>query len=133
MKVDYINPENMSKPRGYSHAIAVSGDRKTIYIGGQNALDADGNVVGKGNLKEQTAQVLENIGKILNKAGAKLENVVKFNIHILQGQNPQEGFGVFQEKWGASPNLPTITVLFVAGLGNPDWLLEIDAVAEVPA
>jgi enamine deaminase RidA (YjgF/YER057c/UK114 family) len=133
MKVDYINPENMSKPRGYSHAIAVSGDRKTIYIGGQNALDADGNVVGKGNLKEQNAQVLENIGKILNKAGAKLENVVKFNIHILQGQNPQEGFGVFQEKWGASPNLPTITVLFVAGLGNPEWLLEIDAVAEVPA
>ncbi len=131
MPIDYINPENMSKPRGYSHAIAVAGNRKTIYIGGQNALDENGNIVGKGSLKEQTEQVLANIQKILDKAGARLEDVVKFNIHILQGQNPQEGFGVFQQKWGASPNLPAITVLFVAGLGNPDWLLEIDAVAEV--
>ncbi len=131
MNISYINPENMSKPRGYSHAIAVSGNHKTIYIGGQNALDENGNLVGKGSIKEQTGQVLENIEKILDKAGAKLENVVKFNIHILQGQNPQEGFSVFQQKWGANPNLPAITVLFVAGLGNPDWLLEIDAVAEV--
>ena len=131
MPMDYINPGNMSKPRGYSHAIAVSGNRKTIYIGGQNALDENGSIVGKGSLKEQTEQVLTNIQKILENAGAKLQDVVKFNIHILQGQNPQEGFGVFQQQWGASPNLPAITVLFVAGLGNPDWLLEIDAIAEV--
>jgi enamine deaminase RidA (YjgF/YER057c/UK114 family) len=131
MKINYINPENLSKPRGYSHAIAVSGSRKTIYIGGQNAIDDNDNIVGKGDIKIQTEQILENIEKILDKAGAKLENVVKFNIHILQGQNPQEGFGVFQQKWGSNPNLPTVTVLFVTGLGNPDWLLEIDAVAEV--
>ena len=103
MKINYINPENLSKPRGYSHAIAVSGNRKTIYIGGQNALDENGNIVGKDSIKGQTEQVLENIEKILDKAGAKLENVVKFNIHILQGQNPQEGFDVFQQKMGIEP------------------------------
>lgn len=132
MKINYINPENLFKPKGYSYAIAVSGNRKTLYIGGQNAIDEKGNIVGKGDIKEQTRQILENIEKILGEAGAKLENIIKLNIYILQGQNPQEGFGVFQQKWGSKPNLPIVTVLFVAGLGNPDWLLEIDAVAEVP-
>lgn len=131
MKIDYINPDNMAKPRGYSHAISVSGNHKTIYIGGQNAIDENGNLVGKGNFKEQTEQVLANIEKILEKSGAKLENIVKFNIHILQGQNPQEGFQVFQQKYGQTQNFPTITVLFVAGFGKPDWLVEIDAIAVV--
>lgn len=129
MNIQYINPENMSKPRGYSHAIAVSGNHKTIYIGGQNALDENGNLVGKSDLKKQTEQILINLEKILGVAGARFENIVKFNIHILQGQNPQEGFGEFQRKWGTNPNFPVITVMFVAGLGNPDWLVEIDAIA----
>ncbi len=132
MDINYINPKNMAAPRGYSHAISVSGNHKTVYIGGQNAVDEKGNIVGKGNLKEQTLQILTNMEKILNEADAQLENIVKFNINIVQGQNPREGFEAFQQKW-SSQNFPVITVLFVAGLGNPDWLVEIDAVAVVPA
>lgn len=131
-KIDYINPANMVKPRGYSHAISVSGNYRTVYIGGQNAIAENGSLVGKGNLGEQTEQVLANIEKILESVGAKLENIVKFNIHILQGQNPQEGFMAFQKIWSMHQNYPTITVVFVAGLGNPDWLVEIDAVAVIP-
>lgn len=130
-KIEYLNPENMAKPRGYSHAVAVSGGHKTIYVGGQNAVDINGMVVGKGDLKAQTEQALSNIEKALGAAGAKLENVVKFNIHLVQGQNPRDGFSAFQEKWGNSPNLPVVTVLFVSGLGNPDWLVEIDGIAVV--
>ena len=130
-KIDYINPENMVNPRGYSHAISVTGNHQTIYIGGQNAVDENGALVGKDSLKKQTEQVLTNIEKILEESDAKLENVVKFNIYLVPGQNPQEGFQVFQEKWGDNPNYPIITVLFVAGLGNPDWLVEIDAMAVI--
>jgi enamine deaminase RidA (YjgF/YER057c/UK114 family) len=131
MDINYINPKNMAAPRGYSHAISVGGNHKTIYVGGQNAIDEKGNKVG-GNLKEQTLQILTNMEKILKEADAKLENIVKFNINIVQGQNPREGFEAFQQKW-SSQNFPAITVLFVAGLGNPDWLVEIDAVAVIPA
>jgi enamine deaminase RidA (YjgF/YER057c/UK114 family) len=130
MNINVINPNDMAKPRGYSHAIAVSGERRTIYIGGQNAVDERGNIVGT-DLSEQTRQILRNIEKILAAAGAEPENIVKLNIHILQGQNSADGFQAFQEKWGANRIPPAITVLFVAGLGNPGWLLEIDAVAEV--
>ncbi|MBI4813601.1 MAG: RidA family protein [Methanobacterium sp.] len=131
-KIEYINPDNMAKPRGYSHAISVTGNHQTIYIGGQNAVDENGALVGKDSLKKQTEQVLTNIEKILEESDAKLENVVKFNIYLVPGQNPQDGFQVFQEKWGNNPNYPTITVLFVAGLGNPDWLVAIDAMAILP-
>lgn len=132
LEINYINPENMVTPKGYSHAITVNGNNKTVYIGGQNAINGNGELIGKNDLKKQTEQVLTNIEKILAKTGAKLENIVKFNIYIRQGENPQEGFQAFQEKWGMSRNFPTITVLFVAGLGDPDWLLEIDAIAVLP-
>jgi len=132
MEIKHINPETMAKPRGYSHAISITGNHKTIYIGGQNAIDENGVLVGKNSLKQQTEQVLRNIEKILKSSGGNIENVVKFNINILQGQNPQEGFQAFQEKWDAKEKFPTITVLFVAGLGNPDWLVEIDAIAVTP-
>ena len=132
MKINYINPENMAKPRGYSHAITVEGNHKTVYIGGQNAIDENGNLVGRNDLIKQTEQVLANIEKIMDKVGAKIENIVKLNIHLLQGRNPQEGFQVFQQKWETNQNFPAITVLFVAGLSNPDWLIEIDAIAVIP-
>jgi enamine deaminase RidA (YjgF/YER057c/UK114 family) len=132
MEVNSINPKTMASPRGYSHAISVSGNHKTIYIGGQNAIDEKGNLVGKGNLKEQTIQILNNMEKILKEADAQLENIVKFNINIVQGQNPLGGFEAFQQKWSQSQTPPAITVVFVAGLGNPEWLVEIDAVAVVP-
>jgi enamine deaminase RidA (YjgF/YER057c/UK114 family) len=131
MDLYYINPQIMATPRGYSHAISVSGNHKTIYIGGQNAIDKQGQIIGKDNLKMQTEQVLKNIETILKEVNAKLENVIKFNIYLVQGQKPQEGFEAFQQKW-SSKNFPAITVLFVVGLGNPDWLVEIDAVAVVP-
>jgi len=132
MKIKYINPENMAKPRGYSHAVSVSGDRKTIYIGGQNAIDEKGNLVGKADLGQQTTQALANIEKVLESDGGKLENVVKFNIYILQGQNPAEGFKAFQQKWGDKKDFPVVTVVFVSGFFNPQWLVEIEAVAEIP-
>ncbi len=125
-----VNPESMASPRGYSHAVAVSGERTTIYIGGQNALDEKGAVVGT-DLGGQTRQALLNIGKILAASGAKPENIVKLGIHILQGQDPRQGFQAYQEMWGVAAIPPAITVVFVAGLGNPAWLVEIDAVAEV--
>lgn len=96
----------------------MKGNNKTVYIVGQNAINGNGELVGKNDLKKQTEQVLTNIEKILAKTGAKLENIVKFNIYIRQGENPQEGFQVFQEKWGMSRNFPTITVLFVR-VGRP--------------
>lgn len=130
--VEYINPDRLHKNPAFTQVISVSGPVKTIYVGGQDAVDAQGIIVGKGDLKAQTAQVLANLRETLAAAGAVPEHIIKWNMYLVQGQSLQEGFQAFQQFWGLRPNPPTITMAFVSGLANPDFLIEMDAVAVVP-
>jgi enamine deaminase RidA (YjgF/YER057c/UK114 family) len=130
--VQYINPDGLHKNPAYSQVIVVNGLAKTVYVGGQNAVDASGAVIGKGDLKAQTEQVFKNLQIALEAGGAKLENVVKWNIYVVEGQPIEPGLEVFQRVSGNRPNPPVITTVYVAKLANPDFLVEIDAVAVVP-
>jgi enamine deaminase RidA (YjgF/YER057c/UK114 family) len=131
-QVQYINPDELSKNPAFTNVIVVNGSVKTVYVGGQNALDAAGTIIGRGDFKAQTEQVLRNIQAALSAGGARLEHVIKWNLYVVQGQPLQAGFEVFQEFWGRRPNPPAITMAFVAGLANPDFLVEMDAIAVVP-
>jgi enamine deaminase RidA (YjgF/YER057c/UK114 family) len=131
-QVQHINPEGLSKNPAFTNVIVVTGSAKTVYVGGQNGLDASGTIIGKGDIKAQTEQVLKNIQAALAASGAQLEHVIKWNLYVVQGQPLQAGFEVFQQVWGHRPNPPAITMAFVAGLANPDFLLEMDAIAIVP-
>jgi len=131
-EVNFINPDGLPRNPAFTNVVTVTGPVKTIYIGGQDAVDASGAIVGKGDLKTQTEQILKNIQAALAAAGAQPEHVVKWNIYVLQEQSVQEGYAAFQSVWGTTPNPPVITVVFVAGLGHPDFLAEIDAIAVVP-
>ena len=130
--VQYLNPDGMHKNPAYSQAVVVSGAAKTVYVGGQNAVDASGTIIGKGDLKAQTEQVFKNLQLALEASGAQLENIVKWNVYVVQGQPMQQGFEVFQRVWGKRPNPPVITGFYVAQLAHPDFLVEVDAVAVVP-
>lgn len=129
--VEYINPDRLHKNPAFTQVISVSGPVKTIYVGGQDAVDAQGIIVGKGDLKAQTVQVLANLREALAAAGAGPEHIIKWNMYLVQGQSLQEGFQAFQQFWGLRPNPPTITMAYVSGLANPDFLIEMDAVAVV--
>jgi enamine deaminase RidA (YjgF/YER057c/UK114 family) len=131
-QVQYLNPDSLPKNPAFTNVVVVSGPAKTIYIGGQDAVDASGAIVGKGDLKAQTEQILKNIQAALAAGGAQPEHVVKWNIYVVQGQSLQEGFAAFQSVWGNRPNPPAISGMFVAGLAHPDFLAEIDAIAVVP-
>ncbi len=102
---------------GYSQAISVSGEHKTIYICGQNAIDEKGNIVGKNSLKRTNNAGFSNIEKILKETSAALESIVKFNIYFVQGQKPLESFQLSRKM--ERKKVLSITVLFVAGLGKP--------------
>ncbi len=131
-QVQYINPNGLSRNPAFTNVVSVTGPAKTIYIGGQDAVDTSGAIVGKGDLKAQTEQILKNIQVALAAVGAQLEHIVKWNIYVVQGQSLQVGFEAFQRVWGNRPNPPAISVMFVAGLAHPDFLAEMDAVAVVP-
>ncbi|HYI21644.1 MAG TPA: RidA family protein [Candidatus Limnocylindrales bacterium] len=131
-KVEHLNPDGLHRNPAYSQAIAVSGKTRTVYVGGQNAVDEKGEVVGKGDIGAQSQRAIENVQVALAAGGASIEHVVKWNVYIVQGNPLLPGFEAFQRAWGDRPNPPTITGLFVAGLAVPDYLVEIDAVAVVP-
>ena len=130
--VEYLNPDHLPKNRAFTQVISVTGPVKTIYVGGQDAVDEQGNIVGKGDIKTQTQQVLANLRQALAAAGAEPEHIIKWNLYLVQGQPLQEGFAAFQQFWGHRPNPPAITMAYVSGLANPDFLLEMDAIAVVP-
>ena len=131
-QVEYLNPENLNKNPAFTNVVVVTGRVKTVYVGGQDAVDASGNIIGKGDLTAQTEQVLKNIQAALAAGGAGLEHVIKWNLYVVQGQPLREGFEVFQRFWGRRPNPPAITAAFVSGLAHPDFLVEMDAIAVVP-
>jgi 2-iminobutanoate/2-iminopropanoate deaminase len=83
MKESQINPKDFTKTIGaYSHGLKVDvGDSTFIFVTGQIAMDKDGSLVSE-NVEEQTEFIFHNIQKILNEAGASLDDVVKATIFV---------------------------------------------------
>jgi enamine deaminase RidA (YjgF/YER057c/UK114 family) len=130
--IEFIQPESLFNSPAFSHVAVISGNCKTVYIGGQNAIVRDGKIVGKGNLEQQAQQVLSNLETALKSAGAGFANVVKWNIYFVKGQSAQVGFKVFQPVLSKLKSPPLVTGIFVEALANPDYLLEIEAIAVIP-
>ncbi|MBT2207685.1 RidA family protein [Actinomadura sp. NEAU-AAG7] len=129
MGVRHINPEGLHRSPAFSHAVVVEQPAKTIYIGGQNGVDADGEIVGP-TLGEQSAQAFRNLQTILRSEGASLSDIVHWRIAVVDGHSFDEGVAAFQQVWNRADPPPAITVHVVAGL-SPGFLVEIDAVAVI--
>ena len=130
-EVNHISPDGVYTSPAYSQAITVTGNVKTIYIGGQNGIDANGELAGREDFAQQTKQALLNIKTILASQNADFSNLIKLNIYLKDGCDPRVGFGVFRESVGLLKKPPLITVLFVCGFARPDCLVEIDGIAAV--
>ncbi|RSM35160.1 RidA family protein [Amycolatopsis balhimycina DSM 5908] len=129
MAVRHINPEGLHRSPAFSQAVVVEQPAKTIYIGGQNGVDADGKLVGP-TVGEQALQAFRNLATILESEGATLANIVHWRIAVVDGHTFDEGVAAFQQVWNRADPPPAITVHVVAGLA-PGFLVEIDAVAVV--
>ena len=127
MGLTHINPDGLHKNPAFSQGVAVEGG-KTIYVGGQNGILADGTLTGD-DLATQTEQAYRNVLEVLKAAGASQADVAKLTIYVVKGQNIMDGFAAAQKVWG---NFPTaISVLIVEGLALPGALVEIEAIASV--
>src|SRR5262245_48327125 len=125
MRTRHVNPEGLHRSPAFSQAVVVEQPSKTIYISGQNGVDADGKVVGR-TLREQASQAFRNLATVLESEGATLANIVHWRIAVVEGHAFDEGVAAFQQAWNPADPPPAITVLVVAGLG-PEFLVEIDA------
>lgn len=127
----FINPEGLLRPGAYTPAIRVSGGN-TVYVSGQVSQDAQGNVVGKGDLLAQTTQVYNNLGIALAAAGATFADVVKLNVYVVNYQPEHRALlQSVREKYVSKDNPPASTLIGVQALARPEFMVEIEAVVVV--
>ena len=99
----------------------------TLYTAGQVSLDSDGNVVGEGDMRAQTRQVMENLKKILESAGFSFDDVVKVGVYVTDISRIREVQEVRAEYFTDPP--PASTGLAISALAFPGLLVEIEAIA----
>jgi 2-iminobutanoate/2-iminopropanoate deaminase len=99
----------------------------TIYVSGQVAYNAEGRLVGEGDIKAQTRQVFDNIRVVLAAAGAGMADIIKINTYITDQGKFMDMLDARKEVFGANP--PASTAVVVAGLAFPGLLIEVEAIA----
>src|SRR6478752_6883143 len=133
MHISRSNPSAVASPIGtYSHAVRVeTSDAVWVYISGQIAHDADGNLVGSGDLPAQTEQVFRNLVRVLEANGASFDDVVKIRTFLTTMDGLQGSRDVRARYLPDEP--PASTAVQVAALFSPEALIEVEVVAVVPA
>jgi 2-iminobutanoate/2-iminopropanoate deaminase len=123
-----INPDSVSAPLGpYSHAALASGSR-LLFIGGQVAVNVGGELVGRRDPEAQTRQILMNIQAIIEAAGGTMRDIVMWTWYDVDIQKHQAANRrVRMEFIGSEP--PPATKVEVQALADPDYLMEVDAIA----
>jgi enamine deaminase RidA (YjgF/YER057c/UK114 family) len=130
MALQCINPDGITTPETYSHVIVASGTR-LVFIAGQVAEDSEGRLVGPGDMTAQSHQVFANIGRALAAAGARPEQVTKLTIFVANYRREHLDMIELGRVALFGDHKPTDTLVGVAALSHPDYLLEIDAVAVI--
>ena len=129
--LEHPHPEGLLQTPAYSHVVVASGKRM-VYTAGQVSVDAQGALVGAGDLAAQTAQVMRNLGLALAAAGAGYADVVKITTYVVN-YKPEHRviIGKARAPFFAGGKPPASTLVGVAALALPEWLIEIEAVAVV--
>ena len=128
MTLQLINHEGLPASLTYTQVVVATGT-KTVFIAGQEPEDAQGNLVGPGDLAAQTRQVFANLGRALAAADARPSQVAKITIYVVHHR--PEYLPVIEKARAAlfGDHKPADTVLGVATLARPEYLIEADAVA----
>lgn len=129
--VRYVHPAGLAKSPRYSHVVEVSRGR-LVFISGQVAQDAAGNLVGAGDFSAQTRQVFENLKTALAASGATFKDVVKLTSYIVDMSQIDKYRDVRSEYLKGNPHPPTSTTVAVPRLVREDYLLEVEAIAVLP-
>lgn len=132
MKIEHINPDGMHKNPAFSQGIVIPAGARILLIGGQNAVNGKGEIVGKGDIAAQTAQAVDNMITVLQAAGGRLEDLVRVGLILREDADLRAGFGAWMQRAGGLKNPPTVTTAIVAKLAHPDYLIEIEATAALP-
>ncbi len=127
-----VNPGSLpSGPRErfcYSFGVRTG---NVIWISGQVSMSPEGELVGVGDPIKQTEQVFENLKTVLAEAGGTLDDIVSTTTYMVD-RSQMLDINDVRARYITGPCPPTSTLLIVAGLARPEFLVEISAVAVIP-
>jgi reactive intermediate/imine deaminase len=126
-EIERINPQGMTQPTAYSHLVKHG---ELMFIAGQVALDAAGNVIGEGDMTAQYRQALENMKTVLASEGADFSDVVKITIFTTNIDEFRKAGSLRSEFFG--DDAPASTLVQIERLARPVFLVEIEAIAIKP-
>jgi enamine deaminase RidA (YjgF/YER057c/UK114 family) len=124
-----LRPEGLVRSPAFTHVAVVPPGATTLYVGGQNAVDGEGTLVGGEDIAAQTHQVMKNLHVALAAAGASVHDLVMMTVLFVDGVDLAEAYPVAAA--GLDGAAPPVVAARVAGLGVPGALLEVSAVAAV--
>ena len=127
----YINPPTLAHPTGYTHVVEANGAR-TVYISGQVALDASGNIVGQGDMRTQAQQVFENLHTALRAVGGSFSDVAKLTYFIVD-MTQMPAVREVRDQFINPEQLPASTAVEIRRLAREEFLIEVEAVAVLGA
>ena len=130
MEITRLQPDGLVVSPAFSHVAIVPPGATTIYVGGQNGVDASGAVVST-EVAEQAVRTIDNAETALAAAGATLADVVLWNVLIADGVDLGAAYGAIAPRLAGPSAPPLVTAAVVAGLGVPGALIEVSALAAV--
>jgi enamine deaminase RidA (YjgF/YER057c/UK114 family) len=128
MTLELINPAELPTPASYTQVIAATGAR-LVFVAGQVADDAQGDLVGPGDLAAQARQAFANVGRCLAAAGARPEQTTKITIYVVH-HRPEHLADISLARVAVfGDHKPADTLVGVETLAEPGYLIEVEAIA----
>jgi enamine deaminase RidA (YjgF/YER057c/UK114 family) len=128
--IRFINPDALQKPPGYTHVVEATTPARLVYIAGQLGVDRDGKL--SSDFRLQAVQTFENLKNALAAVGAQFNHVVKFNNYLIDVKYLPI-YRQVRDSYLPDHNRPASTTIAISGLAREGALLEIEAVAVLPA
>lgn len=130
MEITRLQPDGLVKSPAFSHVAIVPPGATTIYVGGQNGVDASGAIVSD-DIAEQSVRAIDNASVALEAAGASLADVVQWNVLMVADADLNAAYGAIAPRLAGPGAPPLVTAARVPALGVPGALVEISAIAAV--
>ncbi len=127
--ITLISPERLVASPAFSHVAVVPAGAETIYVGGQNAVDQAGAIVGGDDPAAQTRKTMANLVTALEAAGASLDDVISMTVLMVDGIDLAASYAAAAESLAALETPPLVTAAMVSALGVPGALVEVSAIA----
>jgi len=131
MQREIINPDGLAEPSGFNHGILVDGGQ-LLFLAGQDASDANGEIVAPGDLLGQFEQVVANLATVVEAAGGTPDDIVKLNVFVADRDDYRSKLGPLGEIFGDYFDVyPAMALFEVSNFFRSDALIEMEGFAVV--